>query len=106
MAGHRAGRIETIRGRLALSTLDEINAAIEAHRAAVQAQQEAANALCGHRPQCLDGALAFFGYLATLEVELTWIAQMAAVCYGNALKAKERRKVVRGPATWWAKAAD
>jgi hypothetical protein len=91
---------------LALSTLDEINAAIEAHRRAVQAQQEAANRLCAMRPQCLDGALAFFHYLSTLQGELTWIAEMSAVCYGNALKAAERRKVVKGPDRWWPKVVE
>jgi hypothetical protein len=49
------------------------------------------------RPSRLDGALAFFHYLRTLEHELTWIAQVSAVCYGNALKAAEARKVVKGP---------
>jgi hypothetical protein len=89
-----------------MSTLDQINAAIAAHQAAVQAQEQAANRLCGMRPQCLDGALAFFHYLSTLEHELTWIAQMSAVAYGNALKAAERRKVVKGPDQWWPKAIE
>ena len=80
-----------------MSSRDEIQAAIEAHRRAVaaveaaqDAREQAVNRLCDHRPSCLDGALDFFGYLATLQDELTSIAEMSAVCYGNALKAKER----------------
>jgi hypothetical protein len=87
-----------------MATLDEIQAAIEAHRRAVAAQEQASNRLCAMRPQCLDGSLAFFHYLSTLEHELTWIAEMSAVCYGNAIKAAQKRKVVKGPDRWWPKA--
>jgi hypothetical protein len=40
----------------AMATLDEIQAAIEAHSRAVAAQEQAANRLCAMRLQCLDGA--------------------------------------------------
>jgi hypothetical protein len=68
-----------------MSTLDEINAAIEAHRAAVAAHERAhevremaAHRLCAMRPSNRASAIAMFEYLATLGNELEpGIAQMA-----------------------------
>jgi hypothetical protein len=113
-----------------MSTHAEILAAIKAHRRAVaeyaqadEPRQMAGWRLLAMRPQCREGALAFFGYLATLEDELEpGLAQMAAVCLdrlgkGPSLPTDSRqrnkrdpsgmccnaRKVIRGPAQWFSR---
>ena len=71
-----------------MSSHAEILTAIEAHRRAVaqfdyadEPRQMAGWRLIGMWPECREGALAFFGYLATLEDELEpGLVQMAAVC--------------------------
>jgi hypothetical protein len=88
-----------------MTTHSEIVAAIEAHRSAVaqydyadEPRQMAGWRLLAMRPQCWKGAVAFFGYLATLEDELEpGLAQMAAVCLDRLTGCK----VIKGPAQWF-----
>jgi hypothetical protein len=94
-----------------IATLDEIQAAIEAHRRAVAAHERAhevremaAHRLRAMRPSNNDDAVALFEYLATLDNKLEpGIAQMADLVVGIA-KTAQKREVVRGPDRWWPKA--
>jgi hypothetical protein len=87
-----------------MSSHDEIQAAIEAHRSAVAAHERAHKRLCAMRPSNNDDAVALFKYFATLGHELEpAIAGMADMCLGIA-KAAQKREVVRGPDRWWPKA--
>jgi hypothetical protein len=87
-----------------MSTHAEILAAIKAHRRAVaeyaqadEPRQMAAWGLMKVWPQDRQGALAFFGYLATLEDELEpGLAQMAAVILDRLRNTKPSRLKV-GP---------
>jgi hypothetical protein len=75
-----------------MSSNDEIQAAIEAHRRAVAAHERAhevretaAHRLCAMRPSNNDDAVAVFEYLATLGNELEpGIAGMADLVLGIA----------------------
>jgi hypothetical protein len=92
-----------------MSTHDEIQAAIEAHRQAIAAHERAhevremaAHRLCAMRPSNNDDAIALFEYLATLGNELEpGIAQMADLRLGRFMK----QKVVKGPDSWWSEVA-
>jgi hypothetical protein len=94
-----------------MATLDEIQAAIEAHRRAVAAHERAhevremaAHRLCAMRPSNNDDAVALFEYLATLENELEpGLSQMADLCLGRLVDhlCLAERKVVKGPERWW-----
>ena len=96
-----------------MATLDEVQAAIEAHRRAVAAHERAhevremaAHRLCAMRPSNNDDAVALFEYLATLGNELEpGIAQMADLCLGRLADhlCLAERKVVKGPDRWWPK---
>jgi hypothetical protein len=97
-----------------MATLDEVQAAIEAHRRAVAAhelahevREMAAHRLCAMRPSNNNDAVALFEYLATLGNELEpGIAQMADLCLGRLADhmCLAERKVVKGPDRWWPKA--
>jgi hypothetical protein len=78
--------------------------ACAALNAAVEVRRLAGVRLCQQRPSSLDGAVAFFSYLASLGDELEpGLAEMASACASNALQAaaKHRSQVVWGPSRRW-----
>jgi hypothetical protein len=84
---------------------DEACAALDA---ADEARRLAGERLCQKRPSCLDSAVTFFSYLASLGDELEpGLAEMASACASNALQAAAKRQspVVWGPPRWWFRAA-
>jgi hypothetical protein len=86
-----------------LTAIEDHRRACVEHEYAEEPRQQAAYRLMAMRPQCLDGAIAFFGYLATLGDELEpGLAEMAAVCASNAQKVAQSQ-VIKGPSQWWSR---